>query len=391
MYMEDTWLRLGPEKLSCSKDKHRTNDPVEGWHRRLNIRMPHKPTLIRLKQNPLFLIMSVLKRNVLQDIYDNAFPASQAESGDDKTRVSLLRLTQLYSGPVGIVLLDSTLKVSCNESLLTKNIVHATVEIGALATAFVGVYMEGDRPIDGHLNHHGRTLDGLATPNVVLAGDVNAASHWWGCGTEDRRGADLVFSSIVDITACSATMLTRVADWRVVTDDAGLSDHRRLAYTVETEVARDGGKNWQLFAETLTLRLAEAGLTAEALEDVEEVEHLEDKVTTFTGIIRQACDASIPRLILRAEVQDLGSCGVLRLAPPPRTSRVEVARNQNFPSAHAINRSLQGGKVRGGFFHNRVVEDSQNFKVLAFDLSHIFWILLIESDDLFVVALALIK
>ncbi|KAI8426424.1 hypothetical protein MSG28_005267 [Choristoneura fumiferana] len=100
-------------------------------------------------------------------------------------------------------------------------------------------------------------------------------------------------------------MLTRVADWRVVTDDAGLSDHRRLAYTVETEVARDGGKNWQLFAETLTLRLAEAGLTAEALEDVEEVEHLEDIVTTFTVIIRQACDASIPRSVNDSRVPKL--------------------------------------------------------------------------------------
>lgn len=34
--------------ISCGNDKlHRSNNVLEGWNRRLNVRMPHKPTLIR--------------------------------------------------------------------------------------------------------------------------------------------------------------------------------------------------------------------------------------------------------------------------------------------------------------------------------------------------------
>lgn len=40
-------MKLGAHRLSCSQEKHRSNNPVEGWHRRLNVRMPHKPTLVR--------------------------------------------------------------------------------------------------------------------------------------------------------------------------------------------------------------------------------------------------------------------------------------------------------------------------------------------------------
>lgn len=36
------------EIISCGNDqRRRSNNALEGWNRRLNVRMPHKPTLIR--------------------------------------------------------------------------------------------------------------------------------------------------------------------------------------------------------------------------------------------------------------------------------------------------------------------------------------------------------
>lgn len=45
-YMERQWIRLGASLISYAQDRHRTN-LVEEWHRRLNVPMPHKPTLTR--------------------------------------------------------------------------------------------------------------------------------------------------------------------------------------------------------------------------------------------------------------------------------------------------------------------------------------------------------
>lgn len=44
-YMEKYWLK-NPAMISCCRQRHRTTNALEAWHRRLNIRMQHKPTLI---------------------------------------------------------------------------------------------------------------------------------------------------------------------------------------------------------------------------------------------------------------------------------------------------------------------------------------------------------
>lgn len=40
------WLK-NPLLISCAKQKHRTNNKLEAWHRRLNVRMQHNPTLLQ--------------------------------------------------------------------------------------------------------------------------------------------------------------------------------------------------------------------------------------------------------------------------------------------------------------------------------------------------------
>ncbi|XP_061725263.1 uncharacterized protein LOC133531149 [Cydia pomonella] len=80
-YMQRQWIRLGPSMLSCAQDKHRTDNPIEGWHNRLNHRMPYKPTLIRFVHrlrvearyqntriiNSLFSTMTRKRKDILFD------------------------------------------------------------------------------------------------------------------------------------------------------------------------------------------------------------------------------------------------------------------------------------------------------------------------------------
>lgn len=43
-YFEEQWiLKLNPKILSCAYERHRTTNPLEGWHKRLNARIPRKP------------------------------------------------------------------------------------------------------------------------------------------------------------------------------------------------------------------------------------------------------------------------------------------------------------------------------------------------------------
>lgn len=46
-YFVNYWLNKYPTRtLNCSETHHRTTNLLEGWHRRLNIKIPKKPSLI---------------------------------------------------------------------------------------------------------------------------------------------------------------------------------------------------------------------------------------------------------------------------------------------------------------------------------------------------------
>ncbi|GBO98366.1 hypothetical protein EVAR_84213_1 [Eumeta japonica] len=39
-----------------------------------------------------------------------------------------------------------------------------------------------------HISSERKGLQNLGTENLIIAGDINAWSHWWGSQREDRRG-----------------------------------------------------------------------------------------------------------------------------------------------------------------------------------------------------------
>lgn len=44
-YLERQWHPLISTLISCAGQRHRTTNPLEGWHRRLNVVIPKRPSL----------------------------------------------------------------------------------------------------------------------------------------------------------------------------------------------------------------------------------------------------------------------------------------------------------------------------------------------------------
>lgn len=94
-YFEKQWVSMGPT-ISCGTDKRRrSNNALEGWNRRLNIRMPHKPTLIRfiyvLKKEAQYqdtrtrnAILTGARRRRNEIAFDRHFKKQLQELNDDK-------------------------------------------------------------------------------------------------------------------------------------------------------------------------------------------------------------------------------------------------------------------------------------------------------------------
>lgn len=91
-----------------------------------------------------------------------------------------------------IVIVNDKLVVAEHPHLCSENIVCVTVILGRYRVGLVSVYLEGTQDIEPYLQQIQRVVEGLHTPNVILAGDVNARSNWWGEFEEDRRGTSYV-------------------------------------------------------------------------------------------------------------------------------------------------------------------------------------------------------
>jgi len=93
---------------------------------------------------------------------------------------------------------------------------------------------------------------------VIVAGDLNSKSHFFGSTKQNQKGTmleeilisnDLVAinsgsvptfinangSSIIDLTAASIEISNKINNWKVITDTDSLSGHRYITYSITTE------------------------------------------------------------------------------------------------------------------------------------------------------------
>ncbi|CAG4958928.1 unnamed protein product [Parnassius apollo] len=163
------------------------------------------------------------------------------KSGEMKltTGTKIIQCTLKRQKPVkaAIIIFDDRLGVIHDPQLVTETEVAVLLRAGKMRLGIVSVYYEGDQDIEPYLVRTKVACEKLQTENLLVGGDVNAWSHWWGSSHEDQRGAaynaflneielhilntgdaptfetyrgNKKYTSVVDVTACSLSLLGRI-------------------------------------------------------------------------------------------------------------------------------------------------------------------------------------
>ncbi|CAK1588833.1 unnamed protein product [Parnassius mnemosyne] len=251
------------------------------------------------------------------------------------------RIIQCYREPntekvikAAIVLFDDTINITQCPGLTTENIAVARLRTGTWEMGVVSVYLESDKPIDPYLDTIEKAVEALGTGSVIVGGDVNAWNTWWGSREADVRGIDVAakldelelhilnegteptfdtirggkrFSSCVDITTCSTSLLGRVENWRL-SEEITSSDHRAILFDINLEksvgidIERKTRKyntkkaNWSEFREKLLQIWSNKQINKIEIDKIEMREELEIKIAEVTKTITELCDNTLPKL-----------------------------------------------------------------------------------------------
>lgn len=66
-----------------------------------------------------------------------------------------------------------------------------SVSFRTFCVSIVGIYLDKDASAEEDAREIAALIGDLNCLNVLVAGDYNAKSPWWGCEVEDERGAAL--------------------------------------------------------------------------------------------------------------------------------------------------------------------------------------------------------
>ncbi|KAJ8704202.1 hypothetical protein PYW07_013496 [Mythimna separata] len=250
------------------------------------------------------------------------------------TQVIQCSLNRQKPVKAAIVIFGSSLEVIHDPQLVTENIVAVLLKVGQLSIGVLSVYFEGDQELHPYLSALQHTTHKLHTNNILVGGDVNAWSQWWGSVSENHRGAeycsflheqdfqilnsgqtptfeiyrgDRWCTSIVDVTACSLSLLGKMEEWRV---ERGLtsSDHNAITFSmrlekaleplrpVSTRIYNTRKAKWSDFGSHLKANLTEKEITKVRISNALGPEDLENILEEYTNAIHRSCDEAIPKL-----------------------------------------------------------------------------------------------
>lgn len=232
-----------------------------------------------------------------------------------------------------IAIFDPNLKVVQYPELTTNNIAVVRIQTNFWNVTLVSLYFEPDSPIEPYLNHLRRIHQEIGPKRMIIGGDSNAKSIWWGGTKEDKRGklmmgaldelglqilnsgttptfdtvrGDQHLTSYVDITACTVDILDRVNDWRVVEDLTG-SDHNGIEFRVSlqkslgceikrtTRIYNTKKANWAQFCGKLDKILTENIITIDNINKIDNTKQLDEVTQQYTDSIIKACSHTIPK------------------------------------------------------------------------------------------------
>ncbi|KAL0811622.1 hypothetical protein ABMA28_009992 [Loxostege sticticalis] len=231
-----------------------------------------------------------------------------------------------------IVVFDDDLDVIQCPKLTCDHIVAVRIRTSDWEIAAVSFYFEPDKPIGPYLDRLREVVEELGLRKLLIGGDSNAKSAWWGSPIEDHRGADMSgtleelglhvlnrgfiptfetirgnreFKSFVDVTACTEDLLSLVENWRVDRSMIG-ADHNAMTFNVNLrrgkglKVMRTTRKyntkkaNWDLFNSTLAETRTSGKLDHEGMLRIENAQQIDQTVEKLTEAIDAACKISMP-------------------------------------------------------------------------------------------------
>ncbi|KAA5648687.1 hypothetical protein F3G64_37180, partial [Pseudomonas aeruginosa] len=77
-------------------------------------------------------------------------------------------------------------------SLTTTNITVVKIYTGIRNLVVVSFYFEPDKPIGPYLEQLGKVVETLGSRGILIGGDTNAKSVWWGSVGTDARGEEVL-------------------------------------------------------------------------------------------------------------------------------------------------------------------------------------------------------
>ncbi|GBP79428.1 Putative 115 kDa protein in type-1 retrotransposable element R1DM [Eumeta japonica] len=87
-----------------------------------------------------------------------------------------------------IIVFGDKVEVLHDPQLVTETESAVLLKIGRMKLGIISIYFEGDEDIEPYIIRTKKACKNLGTENLIIAGDINAWSHWWGSQREDRRG-----------------------------------------------------------------------------------------------------------------------------------------------------------------------------------------------------------
>lgn len=186
---------------------------------------------------------------------------------------------------------------------------------------------------DGDLRSLGGRVARFVGVNMILAGDLNARSVWWGDCRTNARGLDVcdmisaanlhvlnvgvaptfeVFRagrwcrSRVDVTFCSSDVIDKIEDWSVEEDKCDLSDHKPINFKIgggrflrsssSTRKYDTQNADWGTFDMAYERECLSRDISCENFHIVEDVSELENMIDRWMSAVGASCDESMRRI-----------------------------------------------------------------------------------------------
>lgn len=232
-----------------------------------------------------------------------------------------------------IAVFDPTLDIIQHPELTTNNIVVVEVRTSAWKIALISLYFEPLQPIEPYLEHLREIVGILGSSKLIIGGDANAKSMWWGSTRTDHRGEDMAgtlhelglhvlntgdiptFDVIrngksctnrVDLTACSTDMLDLLEKWEVV-ENLTSSDHNGITFNIKmqrakgmhvertTRIYNTKKANWNKFRDKLQELRTKFKIRNSDISQINGKDQIETSINNYTKAITGACRHAIPK------------------------------------------------------------------------------------------------